>query len=97
MSALGGKFFTSVSVLIAVFYVSFSQLHDFNLQLSFGLATKTFTAAKNVLRRNIAEPVLNIRVLKRFIIAVLPKKCTKLSKDGKWTVKRGRAFGSLLK
>ena len=35
--------------------------------------------------------------LKGFIIAGWPKKCIKLSKDGKLTVKGGRAFGSVLK
>ena len=34
--------------------------------------------------------------LKVFIIAVWPKKCTKLSKGGKLKVKSGRTFGSFL-
>ena len=35
--------------------------------------------------------------LKRFIMAMWPKKCAKLSKDGKFTVKRGCALDGLLK
>ena len=31
MAAHGGKFWTSVSILFAVFYVSSSPFHDFNL------------------------------------------------------------------
>ena len=43
------------------------------------------------------DQVYIIDYLKGFIIAVWSKKCAKLSKDSKLTVKRGRAFSSLLK
>ena len=38
-----------------------------------------------------------IEYLKGFVIAVWPKKCTKLSEDGKLTVKKGRVLSSFLK
>ena len=38
-----------------------------------------------------------IEYLKGFIIAVWPKKCTKLSEDGKVKVKKGRALSSFFK
>ena len=38
-----------------------------------------------------------IKYLKEFKNALWPKKCAKLSKHGKVTVKRGRALGSFLK
>ena len=38
-----------------------------------------------------------IEYLKAFIIAAWPKKCTKLSEDGKLTVKKGRALSSFFK
>ena len=38
-----------------------------------------------------------IEYLKGFIIAVWPKKCTKLSEDGKLTVKKGLALSSFFK
>ena len=65
MAAHGGKFWTSVSVLFAVLYVSSSPLHDFNFQFLFGSTSKTFTTMEKVHRRNITGPVLHIRVFKR--------------------------------
>ena len=35
--------------------------------------------------------------LKEFVIAVWPKNCPKLLKDGKLTVKKGRALSNFLK
>ena len=65
MAAHGGKFWTSVSVLFAVLYVSSSPLHDFNLQFVFGSASKTLSTMEKVLRRNITGLVLHYRVFKK--------------------------------
>ena len=43
------------------------------------------------------EQLYIIEYLKGFIIAAWPKKCTRLSEDGKLTVKREPAFSSFLK
>ena len=96
MAAHGGKFCTSVSVLFAVLYVSSSQLHDFNLQYMFGSASKTYTTMEKCTEEILVELFYIIEYLKGLIIAVWPKKCAKLSKDGELTVKRGRAFISFL-
>ena len=59
------EFWTSVSVLFAVLYVSSSPLRDFNLQFLFGSTSKTFTIMEKVHRRIITGPILHIRVFKR--------------------------------
>ena len=65
MAAHGRKFCTSLSVLFAILYVSFTPLHDFNLQFLFGSASKTFLTMEKVFRRNITELILHNRVFKR--------------------------------
>ena len=65
MAAHGGKFWTSVSVLFAVLYVSFSPLNDFNFQFLLGSTSKTFTTMEKVRRWNITGPVFHIPVFKR--------------------------------
>ena len=65
MAAHGGKFWTSVSVLFAVLYVSSSPLRDLNFQFLFGSTSKTFTTMEKLHRRNITGPVLHNRVFKR--------------------------------
>ena len=65
MAAHGGKFWTSVSVLFAVLYVSSSPLHDFSLKFLFGSASKTFPTMEKVFRRNTTGPILHNRVFKR--------------------------------
>ena len=65
MAAHGGKFWTSVSVLCAVLYISSSLLHDFNYQFLFGSALKTFTTMEKVFRRNLTRPVFHIRIFKK--------------------------------
>ena len=79
MTADGGKFCASVSVLFAIFYVSFSSLHDSNLQFSFDSASKTFTTIEKVFRRNITGRILQ-KYLKAFKTGLRPKKCAELSK-----------------
>ena len=97
MADYGGKFSTSLSVLFAILYVVSSPLHVFDLQFVFGSASKTFPPMEKVFRRNITGPILHNRVfVKGFIVAVWPKKCTKLSEDGKPTVKKGRALSGFL-
>ena len=50
-------------------------------------------------RRNITRPVLHNRVFKRiyFLPCGLRSVCTKLSEDGKLTVKKGRTLSSFFK
>ena len=56
--------------------------------LLLGSASKTFTTMEIILIRNIIGSILRIGAFKRIIIVVASKKCTKLSKDGKLTVKK---------
>ena len=65
MAAHGGKFWTSVSVLLVVLYVTSSRLQDFNLQFLFGSTSKTFTTMEKVHRRIITGAILHTRVFKR--------------------------------
>ena len=65
MAVHGGQFCTSVSILFAVLYISFSPLNDFNLQFLFGLALKTFVTMEKVFRLNITGPILHNAVFKR--------------------------------
>ena len=91
MAAHGGKFCTSVSVLFSVLYVSSSPLHDFNFHfLTFCLVRhrKHSQPWKNCTDEILLDQFYIFECLKRFVIAVWPKNCPKLSKDGKLTVKK---------
>ena len=65
MAAQGVKICASVSVVLAVLYVSSSPLYDFNLQVFIILPSIRFPAMENVFRRNITRVILHIRVFKR--------------------------------
>ena len=65
MATHGGKSCTSVLVLFAVLYVGSSLAHDFNFQFLLSKASKTFTAAEKVFRRNITGPILQKREFRR--------------------------------
>ena len=93
----GGKFCTSVSVLLVVLYVSSSPLRDFNLQVLFIWLRKHSEPWKNCTDELLLDQFYIFECLKGFIIAVWPKNCPELSKDDKLTVKKGRALSTFLK
>ena len=72
MAAHGGKFWTSVSVLFAVLYVSSSPLRDFNLQFLFGSTSKTFTTTEKCTDELLLDQFYIFQCLKGFIIVVWP-------------------------
>ena len=89
MAAHGGKFWTSVSVLFAVLYVISSILRNFNLQFLFG--SQPWKKCTDEL---LLDQFYIIECLKGFVIAVWPKNCRELSKDGKLTVTKGLAISA---
>ena len=83
-----GNFARQFQSFFAVLYVSSTPLHDFNLQFQVGSASKTFKTMEKVHKQIITGPVYIFECLKRFDIAVWPKNCPKLFKNGKMTVKK---------
>ena len=90
------QFCTSVSVLFAVLYVSFSPLHEFNFQ-SFVRLRKHSQPWKKRTYEILLDQFYIFECLKEFVIAVWPKNCPKLSKNGKLTVKNGRVLSNFPK
>ena len=88
MAAQGGKFWTSVSVLFAVLYLSFSPCTTLICSFCLTGLRKHSQPWKKCLDEILLDQFYIIEYLKGFIIAVWPKKCTQLSEDGKLTVKR---------
>ena len=78
---------TSVPVLCTILIFSFCLVR----------LRKTSQPWKKCLYEILLDQFDIIEYLKGFIIAVWPKKCTKLSEDGKLTVKKGLALSSFSK
>ena len=93
MAAHGGKFWTSVSVLFAVLYVSSSLLRDFNRHFNLRKHSQPWKKRTDKL---LLDQFYIFECSKEFIIAVWPKNYPKLFKDGKLTVTKGRALNTFL-
>ena len=87
MAAHGGKFWTSVSVLCTTIIFSFCLVW----------LRKHSQPWKKCSDEILLDQFYIIEYLKGFVIAVWPKKCTKLSEDGKLTVNKGLALTSFFK
>ena len=90
-----------------IFEVSFSPLRALVRQFQsfsgvgpsvlFGSASRHSQPWKQCSDEILLDQLHIFESLKAFIITVCPKKSTKVSEDGKLTVKRGRTLSSLLK
>ena len=65
MAALGGIFCTSLSVVLAVLYVSSSPLQVFSNLFVFSSTSKTFPSMEIEFRSNRSIPILHNRVFNR--------------------------------
>ena len=87
MATHRGKFCTSVLVLYTTLIFRFYLVR----------LRKHYEPWKKYSDEILLDQFYIFEYLKGFIIVMWPKNCTKLSEDGKITVKRGQVLNSLLK